>query len=399
MLSRKFFRFFVVPKPHFLPVLILAALGISPASAHQHGHGPPGQAGPALAREYHGTPDTNGAFTNPYHGVDWESAGHYDANLHTHTNLSDGHHDPHYVIDKYHGLGYKILALTDHDSLHFEFRPQALYPWTKLNEIFHEIKDETNTRFDKTYQDLVQEEWQNRDPEELGMVSVPGSEISRTHHLGSLFNDYAGGTTSEETAFSEIGKRGGLSLFFHPGRYDRNTDWYIDYYNRHPHVVGMEIYNQVDRFPVDRARWDRILHRMMPERPVWGFANDDTHTDEHFGRNRNIFLLSELKSKNVFDAMQLGQFYLFVPTEQGVRPAVRLTGAVVTGDIIRLRLTGNYDRIEWITHNPATDDSQAIGSGPTIAKADLPAGSTFVRAVIICERGRTYTQPFGLKKD
>ena len=342
--------------------------------------------------------DREPTLINPYADIDWDSVGYYDANLHTHTNFSDGRYDPHYAIDTYHALEYRILALTDHDSLHFEYRPKALYPWTELNDIFHEIKDEHNRRFDKTMGEVADEEWQNRDPEELGMISIEGSEISRTHHIGSLFNDYAGGTRSEEEAFVEIGQRGGLALFFHPGRYNRSVEWYVDFFERHSHVVGLEIYNQIDRYPLDRPKWDAILHQMMPDRPVWGFANDDTHRDTHFGRNRNVFMLSEFTKEAVFTAMKKGHFFLFVPVERGTRPPVHIERVTTHRDRIKLRLRGDYDRIEWITHNPEKVESVKVGDGTgfSISEIDFPAN--FVRAVIISEQGRTYTQPFGIER-
>lgn len=335
--------------------------------------------------------------TNPYASVEWKTVGYYDANLHTHTNFSDGAYDPHYAIDTYHQLGYTILALTDHDSHHYTFWPKALYPWTELNDIYHQIKDQTGGRRDKPYSEVVKEEWQNRDPEQLGMVSIPGSEISRTHHLGSLFNHYAGGTTSEETAFMEIGKQGGLALFFHPGRYDRDAEWYVDFYQRHDHVVGMEVYNQVDRYPVDRNKWDSVLHLLMPERPVWGFANDDTHSDNHFGRNRNIFLLSDFTKENVFQAMKKGNFLFFSPVVQGTPSEVKLKGVKVDKKGIQLELAGDFDRIEWITYNPDTGESQIIGHKPGISVRSIPSYAHFVRAVIVSDAGRLYTQPFGLQ--
>ncbi|GEM_PF-365308 len=336
-------------------------------------------------------------FVNPYAGVSWETIGYYDANLHTHTNFSDGGYDPHYAIDTYHGMEYDILALTDHDSMHVDVWPRALYPWTALNEIYHQIKDERSVRFDAPYAEVVDEEWQNRDPDELGMVSIPGSEISRTHHIGSLFNHYAGGTEDEETAFREIGERGGLAMFFHPGRYNRDTEWYVDFYERHPHVVGMEVYNQVDRYPVDRRKWDSVLYKLMPDRPVWGFANDDTHSDAHFGRNRNVFMLSEFTKEHIFEAMKRGHLYFFVPEQQGTRPAVKLTGVTVTDDTIRLEIEGEYARIDWMTYNPETNDNHAVANGLEVAIHDLAPPTTFVRAVIISEEGRTYTQPFGVR--
>ena len=335
-------------------------------------------------------------FSSPYEGVAWETVGHYDANLHTHTNLSDGRFDPHAVIDRYHGMGYRILALTDHDHMHVDVRPNALYPWTDLNMIYHKIKSEESVRFNRTYGELADEEWQGRDPKDLGMVSIEGSEISRTHHIASLFNDYAGGTADEETALQEIGARDGLAVFLHPGRYTFTADWYVDFYRRHPHLVGMEVYNQADRYPGDRRMWDSVLYHLMPDRPVWGFANDDTHRDVHFGWNRNVFVLSKLSKEHVFKAMEYGHFYFFVPFEQGTPPTVKLAGAVVGDGTVRLTLVGDYNRVEWITYNPDTGANHAVGHGLEVSLDDIYPPTSFVRAVIIGDEGRTYTQPFGL---
>ncbi len=355
-------------------------------------------AAPTASSPTGSSPTASSPFQNPYENVNWENIGYHDANLHTHTNLSDGRHDPHHAIDKYHDLDYEILALTDHDFQHHEAWPHPLYPWTELNAIYHRIKDQQSVRFKKPYREVVNEEWQNRDPRELGMVSIPGSEISRTDHISSLFNEYAGVTNSEETAFQEIAERNGLAVFNHPGRYNRDVDWYVDHFTRHPHVVGMEVYNQVDRFPVDRKRWDSILHRLMPERPVWGLANDDTHGDAHYGRNRNIFLLTDLSEKQVYSAMKNGHFYFFVPVEQGVPPPIRFTGIEATENELRLQIEGDYEKIDWITYNPETDTSEIIANGPRFSIDSLPEFAPFVRAVVISPEGRTYTQPFGIKR-
>lgn len=337
------------------------------------------------------------AFTNPYADVNWNNVGHYHANLHTHTTFSDGSFDPHVVIDKYHELDYDILALTDHDTHHYQAWPRTLYPWTSLNEIYHIVTD-PDTPWGDNIRNKTSEEWQDRDPELLNMLSIEGSEILRTHHIGSYFNSYAEGERDEETVFQEIGARDGISMFFHPGRYNRDPDWYVDFFMRHPHLVGMEIYNQVDRYPVDRPQWDRILYRMMPDNPVWGFANDDTHRAHHFGANRNVFLLENKDHETFRNAMVNGHIYLFVPVELGDRPDVILSEVRASRSRITLSLEGTYNEIEWVTHNPAEDDSHVIHTGVHITLSDIPEEANFVRAVIVSDGGRTYTQPFGIRR-
>lgn len=335
-------------------------------------------------------------FSNPYRKVNWETVQHYDANFHTHTKLSDGHLTPHQAIDEYKALGYSILALTDHDSHHFKAHPESLYPWNSINSIYEQIKDKPRSRGNTTYAETAGNEWQNRDPAELEMVAIQGSEISNTDHIGSYFNKYAGGTGSEETAIKEIGNLGGLAVFFHPGRYKRDTEWYVRFYRENKHLIGMEVYNQIDRYPGDREIWDRVLHHLMPERPVWGFANDDMHRLEHLGRNRNVMLLPELSSEAVRYAMEHGHFFFFVPVERGGKPAVRITKVKAEEDRLGLVIDGTYTEVDWVTHNPDENKSVTIGRGPDLKLEDVPEYAVYVRAQITGDDGRFYTQPFGI---
>ena len=337
------------------------------------------------------------SFVNPYEGVDWENIGYYHANFHTHTTFSDGRYDPHQAIDKYHDLNYDILALTDHDTHHHHVHPRTLYPWTALNDIYHKIKDEIKSDT-ITFSQNANEEWQNRYPDQLNMLSVEGSEISRGHHIGSYWNDFAEGEGEESRIFEEIAERDGISMFFHPGRYDHEPEWYVEFFEEHSHLVGMEIYNQVDRYPVDRIKWDRILYRTMPDRPIWGFANDDTHQTHHFGANRNVFLLNEMNYENVRDAMIAGHIYLFVPEELGVEPNLHITNITSTRNQIEITVDGNDNdyEIKWITHDPESNDSSIFHRNNVITLSDVPEYANFVRAVIVNDTGRTYTQPFGI---
>ncbi len=197
---------------------------------------------------------------NPYATVDWQWRQHR-ANLHTHTTESDGQWAPDRVIDAYHELGYTILALADHN--------RVSYPWSR---------------------------W-DRNPESLGMLAVQANELSRGHHVGSYFSDLNAGRGLTDNV-EEVGKAGGIAVVFHPGRYTRrdnyDVDDYVAVYQANPHAVGLEIVNQRDRYPEDRATWDAILTRLMPERPVWGFANDDFHRPQHLGRSWTMFPLPAL---------------------------------------------------------------------------------------------------------
>ena len=111
---------------------------------------------------------------NPYEAVDWDHHDRHRGNFHTHTTESDGKVEPAEVIDRYHARDYDTLALTDHNK--------ATWPWTAFG----------------------------RDPEALGMVAVPGNELSRHHHTLSLFSDLKNETKDLETSLQQIEDGGGI---------------------------------------------------------------------------------------------------------------------------------------------------------------------------------------------
>lgn len=117
---------------------------------------------------------------NPYEGVNWERFGQYKANLHTHTTQSDGAMDPARVIDEYHARDYDILALTDHNL--------CTWPWTEYGRV----------------------------PEELGMLAVPGNELSRHHHALSLFCEVEPPERDLHVVLDAVRAAGGLAALCHP---------------------------------------------------------------------------------------------------------------------------------------------------------------------------------------
>ena len=117
---------------------------------------------------------------NPYAGIEWEQAGQFKMNLHTHTTQSDGRMPPDEVIDEYHSRGYDALAITDHDM--------SIWPWTDFG----------------------------RDPAELGMVAIPGNELSRHHHTLSLFTQFETEERDHDAALEGVAEAGGLAILCHP---------------------------------------------------------------------------------------------------------------------------------------------------------------------------------------
>jgi hypothetical protein len=307
---------------------------------------------------------------NPYAGVQWDTAEQHVANLHTHTTESDGDVDVHEVIDMYHGhaAGYTILAITDHDT-QTDF--STTWPWTDYG----------------------------RDPEALGMLAIQGNEISRTHHINSLFSDYGGGPYTEEEALQGITDAGGLAVFNHPlrtvGNENRTYDWYVDHYLAFDALVALEICSYMDRWPQQRELWDRILHEVMPARPVWGLAADDMHAEVNFGWQRAVLLVDALDEAAVRSAFENGRFYSYFTLERYEPNSLRLDSVSVDAEELSIAAS-NWNVIYWSTYHPRTGESEIIGHGPVLAVEQIPGYANFVRAHVVGDHARLWTQPFGV---
>lgn len=297
---------------------------------------------------------------NPYERVDWDSYGQYKANLHAHTLESDGFLEVWEVIEEYHSRGYHILSITDHDDMRYS-RPT--WPWQAYG----------------------------MDPEKLGMLAVKGNELSFQHHIGSYFSNYYGYRQgSVDESLRNIGEEGGLAVFFHPGRYNSPDKWrwYLPYFRKYPHLLGMEVYNMGDRYPRDRELWDNLLFELMPYRPVWGFSNDDMHQYYQIGRNWNVFLMPELSEKALRRALKEGQFYFtYAPEGSAAGPPVIKEIKVDPGSITIH--ADNCHSIYWIS------GGHVIAEGETIMYLETGGVTSYVRARLVGEGGSTYTNPFG----
>lgn len=317
---------------------------------------------------------------NPYEEVDWE-AKHRKGNFHAHTTESDGSQAPGEVIDGYHSHDYNVLALTDHNHV--------TWPWGEYGQ----------------------------NPDQLNMVPIPGNELSRHDHNLSLFTTYPSplreaSTDRLQTSIQEVAETGGVNVLAHPGRYwepgddrvpDDALEKYAGLFNRYDTLVGMEVHNQTDRYPWDRRLWDALLEELMPNRPVWGFANDDSHGEHHIGLNASWFPLQKMNRSTVREALENGQFYFSTVTthpesrqELGRTPKItdvsydRATNtltlvAAVNGETVE------DSQVQWISNR-----GEVVAKGQSIDLDETNGLSTYLRAEIRSDGALTYTQPFGL---
>ena len=316
---------------------------------------------------------------NPYAEVDWVDYERHKSALHMHTMMSDGGGRPHEVIDRYAELGYTIISITDHDT-------QG--PW---NNQSHPDRGRTTWPWEAF----------GRVPEALGVLAIEGNEISKLVHHGSYFNDYgAPDLQNEQDSLDAIAARNGLAIMCHPGRYTSGEDtitrdvaWYVGMFRNNPHLVGIEIYNQIDRFPGDRATWDAILTQLIDERPVWGYSNDDMHgMSSQLGFNFNVMLMPELSEAWMRRAMERGLFfYVHSPHAHNGPPPPEVRAIRVSEADGRIAIeTDGHDRIEWIS------EGRLVHVGDEIRLGEVAQLGRYVRAVVHAADSDAVlgTQPF-----
>ncbi len=335
---------------------------------------------------------------DPYADVDWEEVHHVKGNLHTHTSRSPcAVGKPHEIVDLYHGLDYGILALTDHDLL--------TYPWDF-------------SRFSDSFED--------RDPDELGMLAIAGNELTGPrvfdlHDMVALFTGLDGGDYEMdfdiwmETVHEE---EGSLTFFAHPGRYwtyyftyeegeEFSPEWFISYFEEYPleTLVGIEVLNRRNRYPHDRALWDRILMDMMPARPVYGFANDDFHGDsleDYIGHSFGYYLMKDPLDETEFRNVLLeGAFYISYTRTTGDK-APHIQEIVVDTEERFIEIKGeHYDEIHWFSGVSEDNLSKKVATGERFDYGRFEGN--YVRAKLIFEGDDehdvswTLTQPFGFR--
>jgi hypothetical protein len=346
--------------------------------------------------------DSERVFWSPYQEVNWDKVGHYDSEFHTHTNLGKyEQYDPHQTIDRYYKEGYQILTLSNHDyDIPVDYMT-LVYPWTELASIYETIKNIENPLANsKSYSQLANEPWQDRDPVELNMIAVQGCEISAPHHVISLFNPLNKGAETEDETFGQIEQLGGIAYFAHPGRYVKGrgltAEWYVAKYQKFNCLIGQAIYNRKDSHPGDRELFDKIAHILGHQRPIWLFGEDDMHYEVELGWNRDVILLQDFRpgslhpdipdgsAADVKQALIKGHTYLWKPSEQYNRRAFTLQNVDVDPKHIILTIDNeaHVTQIRWRTHNPITGTTETIHKGNSISMDDVPGYSNFIRAEI-----------------
>lgn len=350
---------------------------------------------------------------SPYASVDWDTYGQYKADFHAHSNESDGSPEPYDTIEEHYKKGYDILALTDHNV---------------CNTTWNRKDDPTGNGRTYLSDERLSEITYGTDRDNRGMVAIMNSdEQSVSDHLNTFFtpfNNEQGATLESNIAKTQ--ELGGICHINHPGRYTGGSNTsgtageeasnnpetikkYTDLFMKYDAVVGMEIINKLDGDSYsDRILWDNILKETMPEgRFVWGFSNDDTHSNDATGHSYNMMLMPSNNPENVRASMENGTFYAsakvakregYTITDISVindyQPPI-ITNIQVDNDEDTITIEGDYyNEIEWIA------DGNVIATGNTIDLNDHEGEvNSYVRAQLKGDEGISFTQPFGISTE
>lgn len=370
-------------------------------------------AAPAMAET---TEDVDYTITDPYATVDWDSWNHYKAMLHAHTLYSDGEMDITDVVEAYYALDYDILAITDHGVVNqgWDKVPEML-PLIGYNKYIKNLTPMSAER----YAEITN----GTDRNGRGMLDVEqGIEMNgvvmRKNHINGYFCGYGQGIwgieEDYETPVAETEKAGGISVINHPGdfyavkndpsrAYDyANLKEWCEIYMKYKSCVGVEVFNEGDTVAMyDRVIWDNILMYTIPHgRVVWGFSNDDSHTESKIGLTSEMFLMPENTNEALRTAMENGTFFAcstIAKLELGDDFRGNGDFAIVTDieideieDTISATIESNSDyTVEWIA------DGKIIAYGDSI---DLDEYSdvirSYVRFQIKNDGGIVLSQPF-----
>lgn len=361
---------------------------------------------------------------NPYANVDWRTFARYRADLHVHTLQSDGCHSVAEVVKAFHDVGFSILSITDHDIVAPNVCPLRGAATPALIDLGLFATEHTPYPDPRpaTFPADTTWPWTSYgapSPTELGMLGIEGAELTCTYHVNSFFSDYGvrppckGGVDIDVDAeLLEVARRGGLAVLNHPDT-NQPPEWFAKLYREHPgeSFVGMEIASDDPAAADSYVRlWDQLLGELMPSRPIWGVGTSDIHTLMRMRFAFTVFLLHELTTDGVKDAMRRGQFYSVVKPSfvnlsrdrgiafagraayDGTYPEVR--SIVVDRNAQRISIDASgYDEIVWISRRASSGGGAQPGaawpSGEVVQRGpvfDYSAGDStlsYVRAEVI----------------
>ncbi len=293
--------------------------------------------------------ETDYAITNPYNDVDWASYEAYKADLHSHSNASDGDDTLKEMVERHYELGFDIHALSDHGTTNYSWTVNNSYdPTIKLIMMVKEgksdlvILDSEGTADNGKSYTVETVDGDDYYTQENGhsMLRVPfANEQNPTSfnnaHVNTWFVDWGhgrvGGTSDYETVIKAIDELGGVSVINHPGEYTNARDelytadaynkndkayaYYIDKFEnllmKYDSCLGIDINSKGDsRTRFDRKLWDTMLSDLAPAgRNVYAIASTDAHNLQIVDSGYVMAVMPENTSAALKNCLLSGEFF------------------------------------------------------------------------------------------
>lgn len=261
----------------------------------------------------------------------------FKANTHTHTTESDGSLTPAQIVSRYHGLGYDVLFITDHNKITPGAAP-------------------------------------------AGMLVIPGEEVTppSVRHINALFATtvIVPGDRQPAAFIPEIIGSGALPMLNHPVWV---TPWTLPDLLALTGVNLMEIYNgsSAMTYPDNHVLWDGVLSAGK----LWyGVASDDAHRDDEIGRGWIMIQADALDLAGIRHGIENGSFY--------ASTGIELARLDYAGGVVYIE-SRNGETVSFIGNRGLLKSVAGPFGEYTIADTDK-----YVRAVVTGKSGiKAWTQP------
>ncbi len=201
------------------------------------------------------------------------------AQLHTHTNKSDGKLSPGKLVKNYKEKGYSFLAITDHDKV---------TDYHKYNDDkFLTITGEEMT-WSKPFWPLGQH-----------LLRLFVKERFKSNNLQDIINQ-------------TVDKDKGIVVINHPTSFSGlgTQYWELEELLKLKNICLIEIVNHFSQEEKNIKYWHELLKKLGPEESIWGIASDDTHIEKDIDKEWLMVKVNNISEKALHEALSKGSFYL-----------------------------------------------------------------------------------------
>ncbi len=231
----------------------------------------------------------------------------YKANMHAHTFMSDGKNSPEEVKEIFMGMGYSIVAYTDHD-VYVDRSHLCDENFLALNGVEEEIDGDFKNGYldmEHCHLNFIALEQDNLNCPCYHRTKYFFGNAPQYRHLVKFdptLPDYERSYTHEciNDMLSEGKRRGFYTVHNHPGKALENYPIYSGYNE----MNAVEIYNGT--FSDDQHVYDEQL--LLGKR-IHCLGGDDSHSRENSGHSFTMIKAEKLEYRAVTDALVKGHFY------------------------------------------------------------------------------------------